>query len=337
MPPTPRILSLGEVLWDLLPSGPVLGGAPANFAIHCHALGAHATLRSCIGDDRLGEDILDRLEDLGLPLELIRREAGMPTGTTDVAFDHEGQPQYTIKAPAAWDFLRADLDARNEAKRADAICFGSLAQRNQVSREGIRSLLAAASASALIVFDTNLRQDFYSREILEHALGAATLLKLNTEELDVLAGIFDLPGGPSAVMAQLAQNFSLRHVALTKGSAGSLLLSDGNWHEHPGIPVVLQDPIGAGDAFTAALVIALLSGWDAGRANGFANEVAAYVASQPGATPALPQALRERIRQSPPSAAVPPSVGPARIPEPRIPEASPACPIGSAPPPAFPA
>lgn len=298
----PRILSLGEVLWDLLPSGPVLGGAPANFAIHCQALGAHATLRSCVGDDALGEEILDRLENLGLPLELIRREAGMPTGTTDVKFDSEGQPHYTIKAPAAWDFLRSDQDAKNEAERADAVCFGSLAQRHPVSREGIRSLLAAASPSALVVFDTNLRQSFFSREILEHALASATLLKLNTEELAVLAEMFRLDGGPSDVMAQLAQSFGLRHVALTRGSEGSLLLSDGNWHEHPGIPVVLQDPIGAGDAFTAALVVTMLSGWDAGMANGFANEVAAYVASQPGATPALPANLRERLANPSPAA-----------------------------------
>lgn len=289
---TPRILAIGEILWDLLPGGKQLGGAPANFAFHCRSLGADASLVTRIGEDALGREVLERLGQLGLPTGSVQVDRESPTGTVDVALAADGQPKYTIREQVAWDRVEADDAARDRASRADAICFGSLAQRSGPSREAIRTLLATARPGALRIFDVNLRPPFVDRGAIEASLALADALKLNDQELPELAAMFGLPGGERAGMAALAEAFGLSLIALTRGAAGSLLLAGGEWSEDPGRPVEVSDTIGAGDAFTAALVVGRLSGRPLDAINRHANEVAAFVCSRPGGTPALPDALK---------------------------------------------
>lgn len=287
-----RILSVGEVLWDLLPTGAVLGGAPANFAVHARSLGANAALVSRVGNDEPGREMLERLAAVGLPKTLIAVDAHAPTGTVSVKLGADGQPHYAIHENVAWDAITADASARVIAAAADAICFGSLAQRAPVSRAAIRELIATLPPNALRVFDINLRQSFYSREIIEESLALANVLKLNDAELPVLAGMFRLTGDALEQMAELARRFELRAIALTRGGAGSLLFHEHHWSQHPGIAADVRDTIGAGDAFTAAFVLGLLHRWPLAEIDLRANEVAAFVCSQRGATPPLPEELR---------------------------------------------
>ena len=280
-----RILAIGEILWDLLPSGKQLGGAPANFAYHAHALGATARVVSRVGDDPLGREILDRLRALGLPAGSVGVDPGAPSGTVSVEIAADGQPHFTIHEDVAWDRILVDDDALAFAAQADAVCFGSLAQRSAISRDSIHRLVAATPASAWRVFDVNLRQHFYSREIIESSLVLANALKLNDAELPVLASMFGLGGDVRGQLAGLAQCFQLRAVALTRGAAGSLLLADGAWSQHPGIGVKVVDAVGAGDAFTAAWTLGLLAGQPLDEINQRANKLAAMVCTHPGAMP----------------------------------------------------
>jgi fructokinase len=284
----PKILAIGEILWDLLPSGKQLGGAPANFAYHAHALGAESRVVSRVGDDPLGREIRDRLRALGLATDGVGVDTVAPTGTVSVELAADGQPRFTIHENVAWDRLVADEASLAFVAQADAVCFGSLAQRSEPSRNCIRKLVTVAPAAALRVFDINLRQHFYSREIVEESLRLANALKLNDAELPVLAAMFGLGGGVREQLAVLAERFSLRAVALTRGARGSLLLANGDWSEHAGLIVKVVDSVGAGDAFTAAMALGLLAGRPLDGINRRANEVAAYVCSQPGATPVLP-------------------------------------------------
>ncbi|MBI5684483.1 MAG: carbohydrate kinase [Verrucomicrobia bacterium] len=311
----PKVLAVGEILWDLLPSGKQLGGAPANFAYHARALGAEARVCSRVGNDPLGREILGRLRSLGLPTDGVGVDATAPTGTVSVELAADGQPRFTIHENVAWDRLVADEASLAFAARADAVCFGSLAQRSEPSRGSIRKLVAATPATALRVFDINLRQQFFSREVVEESLRLANVLKLNDTELPVLAAMFGLTGGVREQLAALAERFGLRAVALTRGAHGSLLCvaaslrdadqDDGwgrsrsdrttfSWSEHAGLSVKVVDSVGAGDAFTAAMALGLLAGRPLDEINRHANEVAAYVCSQPGATPVLPASFKER-------------------------------------------
>lgn len=288
-----KALAVGEILWDLLPSGKQLGGAPANFAYHAHALGAEARVVSRVGNDALGREILDRLRALSLPTGGVGVDAGAPTGTVSVELASDGQPRFTIHENVAWDRIVADKTSLAFAAQADVVCFGSLAQRSEPSRSSVREMIAATPAAALRVFDINLRQHFYSRDVVEESLRLANVLKLNDAELPVLAAMFGLGGGVRDQLMTLAQRFALRTVALTRGAHGSLLLAGGAWSEHSGLTVKVVDSVGAGDAFTAALALGLLSGRQLDDINRHANEVAAHVCSQPGATPVLPPSLRE--------------------------------------------
>lgn len=288
----PVVLGLGEVLWDLLPAGKQLGGAPANFAYHAHALGADALVVSRVGDDALGREILERLRAWGLPTEGLGVAPSAPTGTVSVELSADGQPRFTIHENVAWDRLTVDEAVLAKARTADAICFGTLAQRSEPSRTTIRTLVAATPGNALRIFDINLREHYYSREILEASLGLASVLKVNDAELPVLARLLDLPGDTKRQIAHLAERFQLRLVALTRGSKGSLLFAAGQWSEHGGLCVVVKDTIGAGDAFTAAMALGFLAGWPLDVVSQRANEVAAWVCTQSGATPALPDDMR---------------------------------------------
>jgi len=287
----PRIVAVGEVLWDLLPAGRVMGGAPANFICHARSLGADAALISRVGRDELGSEILERFAARGLPVETVQVDPSAPTGTVQVDVDAAGQPRFTIAEAVAWDRIEADEPARRAASGADAFCFGSLVQRTEPARRAVAELLACVRPDALRVCDINLRPPFHTRAVIESSLAAANMLKLNDQELPVLAGMFALSGDVRRQLAALADRFALKAVALTRGSQGSLLLADGKWSEHAGVRVTVRDAVGAGDAFTAAWVVGLLRGTDLDAVNARANEVAGYVCTQAGATPPLPTHL----------------------------------------------
>jgi len=293
-----QIVGFGEVLWDLLPAGKQLGGAPANFVCHAHALGASARLVSRVGNDALGREIIASFAARGLPTETIAVDAEAPTGSVSVEVGPGGQPRYTIHENVAWDRLEASREALAAVERADAICFGTLGQRTKAASESIGTLLAAARPDALRVFDINLRPPFVDPDVIAKSLFAANVLKLNEDELPVLARLFDLSGEPARQIAALADRFSLQFVALTRGADGSLLFADGVLMEQAGSPTAVRDTVGAGDAFTAALVLGFLRRWPLKRISRHANAVAAFVCSQPGATPPLPEALRQPFTQA---------------------------------------
>jgi fructokinase len=284
----PLIIGLGEVLWDLLPAGKQLGGAPANFAYHAHALGAEALVVSRVGHDELGREILERLHGLGLRTDGITTDPSAPTGTVSVALDARGTPAYTIHENVAWDFLQAGGKILDEASRADAVCFGTLGQRNPVARAAIRAVLQATPSGALRIFDINLRQHYWSREVLVESLELADVFKLNDEELPVVARLLELPGGEDGWLYELAGRFNLGAVALTKGGQGSSLLVGSRLVSRPGSRLAIADTVGAGDSYTAALALGLLAGHEPERIIRFAHRVADHVCMQPGATPPMP-------------------------------------------------
>jgi fructokinase len=287
------VVGIGEVLWDLLPDSRQLGGAPINFACHAHALGAEAWTITRVGDDALGREIIAHLRTLGLRTEALTVDAGAPTGTVSVALAHDGQPTFTIHEQVAWDRLTLTAEAHTVVARADAVCFGSLGQRSDAARETIQTLVRAAPRDALRILDVNLRQQYYSHDLLDASLGLANVVKLNDHELPVLAALLGLSGDASQQLAELTRRYGLRMVALTRGAHGSLLYAEGRVSEHGGTPVRVVDSIGAGDAFTAALALGQLAGWDLDTINARANAVASFVCSQSGATPPLPQSLRQ--------------------------------------------
>jgi fructokinase len=290
-----KVVGVGEVLWDLLPSGRQLGGAPANFAYHARALGAEAWVVSRVGDDALGREILQRLKSLEVPTSLISVDSVRPTGTVSVDLAADGQPRFTIHEGAAWDNLQPEASAMELMPTVDAVCFGSLAQRCEPSRSTIRALVGATPREAIRVFDVNLRQKFYSRESIEESLAHANVLKLNDAELPVLAELLNVHGSIEQQLETLARRFQLRFIAYTRGAHGSLLYAGGKWSDHPGVSVKVKDTVGAGDAFTAAVALALLARWEPDEINRFANEVAAFVCSCAGAMPSMPGRLRRQF------------------------------------------
>ena len=286
-----KILGLGEVLWDLLPTGPALGGAPANFAWHARTLGATAGVITRVGLDAWGAEIQKRCAAVAFPPELVQVDPAAPTGTVSVRMSSAGVPDYTIHEGVAWDFLAATPAARAAVGAADAVGFGSLAQRTPAARAAVQSLLAATSPAALRVFDLNLRQHYYDRDTLLASLERANVLKLNEAELPILVELLGLPGETRSALSALAAAFPLRLLALTRGPAGSLLWRAGEWSDHPGAAVRVVDTVGAGDAFTAALVLGELQGRSLAELNSLANTVARAVCAQAGATPPLPAEL----------------------------------------------
>jgi fructokinase len=290
-----KVLGVGEVLWDLLPTGPQLGGAPANFACHARALGAEAGVTTRVGSDEYGATIFERFKEMGISNSSLQVDKTAPTGTVTVELTGNGIPHFTIHENVAWDRLEATPAALEAARQADAICFGSLAQRKPQARASIQRLVAAASHNALRVFDVNLRQRYYSREVIEQSLGLATALKLNDAELPVLAAMFGLAGTIPRQIQEISRLFGLQVIALTRGPAGSLLFRSGQWSDCPSAPIDVIDTVGAGDAFTAALVLGLLQEMELDELNSLANEVARFVCSFAGATPPLPKRFSEKF------------------------------------------
>jgi fructokinase len=293
-----KVLGIGEVLWDLLPSGPQMGGAPANFAYHAHALGARAQVITRVGNDARGHEIIRRIEEMRLPRSGVQMDDSAPTGTATVSLSGSGTPKFTIHENVAWDRIVATEEALAMAREADAICFGSLAQRSPPSRQAIQQLVAGVPSEAWRIFDVNLRQHFYSREVIESSLQLANVLKLNEDELPALAEIFGFSRHPREQMESLTGAFRLRAVVLTRGAGGSLIYQQGRWSDQKSATVKVVDTVGAGDAFTAALVMGLLHNDDLNTVHAFAADVAGYVCSRDGATPPLPEKLRKRFDNS---------------------------------------
>ena len=281
------VVGLGELLWDILPTGEAqLGGAPANFVYMTALLGDRGTIASRIGDDSLGYEALDRWEQANVNITHVQLDPDHPTGTARVQLDDEGKPAYTIVEDVAWDYFEFSPDWQELAAQADAVCFGSLAQRSLVSRDTIRSFLKATRDETLIVFDVNLRKPFYSVEVLSESLRLSNIVKLNDEELRTVVELLELGGGRDEDSARrLLRYHDLQMVCVTRGDRGSLLVTESESVEHPGFKVDVVHTIGAGDAFSAALVRHYLRGESLERISDAANRLAALVATQVGATP----------------------------------------------------
>ena len=277
-----KILCVGEILWDALPDGLFLGGAPFNVACHLQALGGEAAFVSRVGDDRLGREALRRMRARDLGTDLMQIDDTLPTGFVQVELGNTGEPDYDILEPAAWDAITYTDALGQHAEHADALVYGSLAQRAFTSRQTIQQL---CEAEVLRVFDVNLRPPYVDRTVIEQSLRAADVVKLNDAELRRMCEWFDLAKGSEAAMSELAHAFGCRAVCVTWGGEGARLWAEGHsWH-HPGYAVETVDTVGAGDAFLSAFLTGLLAGRSGDVLLDLANRLGAYVASRAGAFP----------------------------------------------------
>lgn len=313
-----KIVGLGEILWDIFPERTCLGGAPANFAYIANLLGDDGIVASRIGTDARGREALQRMKRLGLNVDHVQTDRLHPTGTVNVKIDGAGVASYEIASPAAWDFLEWTRDWQDLAARADAVCFGSLAQRAEQSRMTIRQFLRAASPHAVRIFDVNLRQSYYSADTISESMKLAEIVKLNDEELPKIMTLCRLLHEDALSSAKrLLSAYSLKLVSVTRGRRGSLLVRghevngkdvterDVSEHdvieyevsEHPGFEVRVADTVGSGDAFSAGLVHEYLNAAPLDRMNEMANRVGAWVASEVGAMPTPNQALEDSLAE----------------------------------------
>jgi fructokinase len=319
--PVSPIVAIGELLWDLLPTGPRLGGTTTNFAVLTARLGGYAALVSAVGADYLGEKAINQLHALAatgsqagpnLQLSGIQTTPEIPTGTVSVIIDQQGRPRYTIHAPAAWDAIELTPSLSAFAQTASAVCIGTLAQRGVRSRHAIRNFVQALRPDCVRIVDVNLRSPFANSETLAWCINHADVLKISDEELpevasllghNQLAAIFPDENGDeltSAAARAATQLLELaphcRLVAITLGPRGSLLADRNSICRHPGIPTQVVDTVGAGDAFTAGLAHAYLRDLGLETISQIANACGSFVASQQGATPELPPALLQDLR-----------------------------------------
>lgn len=282
------MIGLGEVLWDLLPSGKVLGGAPANFAYMASVLGDRGIVASRVGDDDLGREACRVMQELGLSTAYLQHDDRHATGTATVSIDAAGQPNFTIKNSVAWDFLEWSPQWEQLAATADVVCFGSLAQRSEMSGTTIEQFLKKTPKNALRICDVNLRESFYSQGLLRRSFQYADIVKLNDQELLQVSYLFKLGVGRHEILAQrLLHLCDLRLVSITRGARGSLLVTEGEAVEHKGFRVAVTDAVGAGDAFTACLAHHYLRGHSLQEISESANRFASWVATQRGATPPI--------------------------------------------------
>jgi fructokinase len=304
------IVGLGELLWDLLPEGKQLGGAPANFSVMSARLGNRAVIASRLGNDTLGREARSYLAPLPADLNSLQEDPKHPTGSVGVTLT-AGQAEYVIHEPVAWDFLELTAHWKHLAAEADAVCFGTLAQRQPVSRKTIHAFLAATRKECVRVFDVNLRKPFYTRGVVEDSLAKATILKLNDAEMPEVLKLLQLDGGGSGHQAYvpdadnlrrdariLLSEFPIQLVCITMGGCGSLLVTRDGFDQHEGIPIRVADTIGAGDAFTAALTSYYLQRAPLPLLNEAGNRWGSWVASQAGAMPALSEGKREAIERA---------------------------------------
>lgn len=285
------IVGIGEVLWDVFPTGRKLGGAPANFAYHVSQFGLEGLAVSAVGRDALGEETLNALDGCGLHFHMDRVEE--PTGTVQVTLDADGVPRYEIKTGVAWDNIPYTKELSAIAADTRAVCFGSLAQRSPVSHQTIGWFLDAVPDDCLKVFDINLRQHFYTREVLEDSFRRAGILKINEEEIAIVAKLFGIDGnGYEAVCRELTDRYGLDMVILTCGAEGSYVFHGGGTSYLDTPKVQVADTVGAGDSFTGAFVACMLSGKSVEEAHRVAVKVSAYVCTRTGAMPAIPEEVR---------------------------------------------
>ena len=290
------VVGLGEILWDLLPGGKQLGGAPTNFAYISTLLGDRGVVASRVGNDGLGHKAVERLKILGMDVSCLQRDDLHPTGTVGVRVDRHGQPRFTIHEDVAWDFLSWNSRWKRLAREADAVCFGTLAQRSPRSRATICQFLR--NTRAIRVFDVNLRQSFYSAEILRESVRMSTIVKMNHEELPVILKLLGLEPDEDKLAAKRLLRLGPKLVCVTRGNRGSLLVSRRATVEHAGFSVRVVDTVGSGDAFTAALAHEYLRGASLEKMNDAANRMGSWAATQAGGTPMVSkEELRRRLAE----------------------------------------
>ena len=287
----PKMISLGEVLWDLFPDGARFGGAPANFACHAAALGADVSMVSAVGNDERGREAIDILRAYGIDVSLIQVIPEAPTGSVGVTLDANGKPTFAIHEGSAWDQIAWTSDLEARITKANAVYFGTLGQRGEVSRATIRQALELAKVSGIVrILDVNLRSPFYDAALIRDSVECASVLKLSDDELDQVAAAcgVDAADGAEEKLQALLEQFSLDLVVMTRGAEGAILVSSAETVDQPGIPTDVRDTVGAGDAFTAALVSGLLRHESLTAIAHNACETAAAVCAQPGAVPERP-------------------------------------------------
>ena len=290
------IAGIGEVLWDVFPDAARFGGAPANFASHSAALGAEAWMVSAVGLDNLGASAIDTLEHAGVGCETVGRDGDHATGQVLIALDSSGHPSYRFADDTAWDHIAWTPRLKSLAVRCDAICFGTLGQRSPISRATIQRFVRTTPEQSLRMFDVNLRQQFYDADTIRTTLEIASAVKLNDEELPIVAELCDLDRAtPRQMLRSLMERYSLRLAALTRGAEGALLMAGDEESICGAVPVKVVDTVGAGDAFTATIVSDFLRGMPLAEVNAHANSIASFVCSQPGAVMKLPEYL---VKQS---------------------------------------
>ena len=292
------IVGLGEALWDVLPEGKKLGGAPANFAYHTRQFGLNSMAVSAVGEDKLGDETLAALDEKGLEYHIAR--VPYPTGTVQVTLDEGGIPTYNIRENVAWDNIPFTPELEDLARNCRAVCFGSLAQRNIVSRTTINKFLDTMPSGdgRLKIFDINLRQNFYTKDIIKDSLKRCNVLKINDEELVVIGRLFDYPGLDMSNKCWLILGkYNLDMLVLTCGVNGSYVFTPGNvsFQETPRVDVV--DTVGAGDSFTGTFCASILNGMPVAEAHKLAVQVSAYVCTQSGAMPVIPKEIVEKVKR----------------------------------------
>lgn len=283
-----KVIAIGEIVWDMLPAGKQLGGAPLNFAFFAKELGAEAYAVSAIGNDDLGDETYEVASATGVNLDHLQRNA-LPTSRVLITLDGAGIPQYEIVENVAWDAIDCPESALELVRDASVICWGSLAQRSEKSRTSVLAMLAAAPSDCVKVFDINIRQHYYSREVVEASLAHADILKLNEDELPLVAGMLCIEGSDEEVIRALIGRYSLRYLVYTHGADFSEVYSaDGEYSHVPTPKVAVADTVGAGDSFTAVFVTSILQGVPVKESHARAVEVSAYVCTRHGAINPLP-------------------------------------------------
>jgi fructokinase len=291
------IIGLGEVLWDIFEDGKVLGGAPANFAYHVHCLGHTGLPFSRVGRDALGRELIASLDARSLCTGFIQRDPDHPTGQVHVELDDQGVPDFTITEGVAWDYMQAERRWIDAARGADAICFGTLCQRNPESRETIRTVLEAASESVL-VFDVNLRHQFYTPQIITDSLKRCAVLKLNTPEVAELRQLLELSGTEPDMIRSLMDMYEIQLACVTRGENGCTVYTAEHRVDSEVPPTNVVDTVGSGDAFSAGLTVKYLDGSPPESIARGANLLGAYVAECRGAMPQMPQQIVEQFNSA---------------------------------------
>ena len=285
------IVGLGEALWDVLPEGKKLGGAPANFAYHAAQFGLDTIAISALGEDKLAEETIEALNEHNLNYLMPR--VPYPTGTVQVTLTGDGIPTYDIKENVAWDNIPLTDEMLEIAKNARAVCFGSLAQRNVVSRENIHKFLDATPEDCVKIFDINLRQQFYTKEVIKESLKRCNILKINDEELVLIGRMFGYPGLDIENKCWLILGkYNLDMLVLTCGTNGSYVFTPGQMSFQETPKVEVADTVGAGDSFTGSFVGSILNGKPVPEAHKTAVHVSAFVCTQNGAMPVVPDRLK---------------------------------------------